>query len=338
MKATWRISPWNDTGSVAFEVAIDGDAGKLVLGAGGLALCFPYETKTLGGYADPGGLNAHLITLEGWLGHQSDGNCLTLRIPSQVVMPNAYNLLIPITSAQLASLEARRGTEPSHLNILLSGTARISILGNRNGAATNEHGVLVRPEFAGEVQAVRTAGSNLVTLTISRERWLGILSEAGPRRFRLIELPLPMTKKLASVLDLLEQSVLLLRRGECSDAISKARKVVEGVLVETATHWGVSRPTDGHVKWCEGLGKRLERAWPDDPTGGLLFGRLLAAAWSWTSEDHHYSPTAISKRAEAEFAIGLASDLLLLASELVEAHPDRLSQAATPTSGHDILN
>lgn len=325
MEATWRLEPWNNPNQVAFEVAIDGDATMLVAGAGGLALSIPYKPKVLGAYADPGGLNAHLITLEGWLGHQSDGNCLTLRIPSQIVMPNGYNLMVPVAPLQLAKLDAQRGAETLHLGMVISGTARIPIPGKKTLGAANQQGVLILPEFAGEVQSVRTGG-NVGTLTVSRERWLEILSAAGPRSFRLIELPLPTTTKLTAILDLLEQSILLLRRGEFSGAISEARKVVEGILMETASHWGVKRPADGHVKWCEALGRRLERAWPNDPTSGLLIGRLLAAAWSWTSEDHHYSPTAVSKRAEAEFAIGLASDLLLLAAELVETHPHRLQK------------
>jgi hypothetical protein len=332
MKSTWRIAPWNDLGHVAFDVGIDGDAAKLITGAGGLRLTFSYEIKTHGESTDPGGINAHIISLEGWIGHERDGNCLTLRIPSQTLMPDGSGLAVPVTREQLASFDAQRGLDSLRFNVLLSGTARIPVSNRSDPSARNQHGMLMRPEVAGEVQAVRTAGSNPVALTISRERWLNILSEAGPRRYRLIELPVPNAKDLSGILDLLEESVLLLRRGEWSDAISKARKVVEGVLVETARHWAVQEPDDGHVKWCEGLGRRLENAWHDDSASGLLFGRLLAAAWSWTSEEHHYAATVTSKRAEAEFAIGLASDLLLLADELVNAHPNRIT-----TQGSKVL-
>jgi len=321
MNTTCRVTPWNTFGNTAFGVDIDGDATTIGAGAGGLLLHFPYQTRAYGEFADPQGLNAHLISLEGWLGYGSDGNSLPIRLPSQIVFPNNYGLSVPITSEQLADLDAVRGTDPLYLSILLAGTARVPVSRAREEAATNEYGVLTSAEFPGEVQSVRMQGGTPVTLTISRERWLTILNNSGPRRYRLIELPLPVGNAIVGLLPILEQAIVLLRRGEWRDAIAKARQVVEGVLVETADRWNVPRPTDGHVKWCEGLGRRLENAWPDDSTSGLLFGRLLASAWSWTSVEHHYSPSIVSKRSEAEFAIGLASDLLLLAGELLDAHP-----------------
>lgn len=301
MNPAWRLEPWNNRDFTAFDVLIDGEDITLVKGTGGMALRFPYETKTYGSFVDPGNQNAYLISIEGWLGHESDDQQLTIRIPNQIVMPNGHGLLVPITAMQLEELDAKRGSEPQRLKILLAGTARIPVAGERDASAANQYGVLTRAEYDGEVQAVRSSGNAPVTLTISHEKWLSLLSEAGPRQYRLIELPLPASKKLGGVVRLLEDAVVLLRRGETVDAIAKARKVVEGVLVETAANW--------------------------DPANGLLFGRLLASAWSWTSEEHHYAISAVSKRAEAEFAIGLASDLLLLAGELVEIRPERIAKA-----------
>lgn len=331
MEATWRLEPWNDWRGSGFELSIDGDAATLEVGTTGLALRFPYKAKVIGAYEDPGELNARLLTLEGWIGHQTDGICLTLRIPSQVVMPNGYQLTVPVSQYEVAALDAKRGTDALHLSVLILGTARIPISDSADTGTKNKHGVLIRPEFSGEILPLRSAGSSPVTLTIGRERWLSILSTAGPRRFRLIELPLPASENLATTLELLEQAIVLMRRASYSDAVAKARLVVEGVLFESARHWGISRPSDGHTKWCEALGKRLENAWPNDPESGALFGRLLAAAWSWTSEDHHYSPTMVSKRTEAEFAIGLASDALLLAGELIEAYPQRYVATTSST-------
>jgi hypothetical protein len=332
MEATWRLAPWNDWGGSGFELSIEGDAAVLEAGTTGLALRFPYKYKTIGDHADPGELNARLLTLEGWIGHQTDGICLTLRIPSQVVMPNGHQLTAPVSQGELAALDAKRGTDALNLNILLLGTGRIPVPGTPDPGARNKHGILVRPELSGEIWPVRTTGNTAVNLTIGREQWLKILGSAGPRRFRLIELPIPVSTKLATTVDLLEQASVLMRRGSYSDAVAKARLVVEGVLVETARHWGIPRPNDGHAKWCEALGRRLQSSWPSDPESGLLFGRLLAAAWSWTSEDHHYSPTITSKRTEAEFAIGLASDALLLVGELISAHPQPLQHGTTTNS------
>ena len=339
MNATWRLAPWNDQGHTAFDVIVDGERAALVVSSCGLVFQFPYEIKTYGQFADPGGVNAHIIALEGWIGHEKDSNCLTLRIPSQALMPDGRGIAVPVTREQLAGLDAQRGAGSLRLSVLFLGTARVPISAQRDPTARNQHKVLTRPEVGGEVQAIRTSGSIPVTLEISREHWLGILSAAGPRQYRLIELPLHKARMLNQPLALLEEATVVLRRGEWGDAVSKARKVVEGVLVESANHWGVTRPTDGHPKWCEALGKRLENAWPGDPMSGILFGRLLASAWSWTSEEHHYSPSVTSKRVEAEFAIGLASDLLLLADELMTTYPQLIvskSVAPEPLPQNDV--
>ena len=323
MQQTWRLTAWSDSGHTAFSVEIDGDAVQLVAAAAGPVLRLPYKTQVFGPYADPQHLSARLITLEGWMGHDNDGHALGIRIPSQTVMPNAYYLDVPVTREQLASLDAARGTNDLFLKILLSGIARVPLAADRDPQAANEHGVLLRAEFPGEIEAVRTDSGTPCTLKLSRELWLTILSAAGPRRFRLIELPTPEASALSTVAAILEHAVVNLRRGEWRDAIAKAREVVEGLIVELAKHWNVPRPTDGStVKWSRDLGNRLKNSWPGDPTSGELLGCLLASAWSWTAEEHHYSPSMISKRTEAEFALGLATDLLMLAAELIVSHPN----------------
>lgn len=118
---------------------------------------------------------------------------------------------------------------------------------------------MLRAEFPGEIEAVRTDSGTPGTLNIARELWLTILSAAGPRRFRLIELPTPEASALNTVAAILERAVVNLRC-EWRDAIAKAREVVEGLIVELAKHWNVPQPTDGStVKWSRDLGNRLKK-------------------------------------------------------------------------------
>jgi hypothetical protein len=149
MNPSWRLQPWNNPGQTVFDVTIDASATTLVVGACGLLLRFPYEFKTYGEFADPGGHNAHILSLEGWCGHESDGQALSLRIPSQIVVPNGHALMVPVTREQLASLDAKRGTEGQRLHVLLSGTARIPRPAERDAAAVNQHGVLTEAGIPG---------------------------------------------------------------------------------------------------------------------------------------------------------------------------------------------
>lgn len=325
MRASTRLAAWNDPGSSSFEIVIDSEDVTMQTSSVGHFLRLKYAWTPRGGYADSQGLSACLITLEGWLGHQRDGHSLGLRIPSQVVPPNAPSLDAPITDAQVAALDAARGADDLSIHIFLSGTARVPLPGERDRGATNEHGVLVRPEYRGEINSVRIDSGTPLSITISQQRWIDMMNVTGTRKFRLVEFAQPVSSKLERVISLLEAGVLNLRRGEWRDAVAKAREVVEGILVEVAQHWNVPRERI-KARWCEQLGKRLSRAWPGDPSSGVLFGNLLAAGWAWTSEEHHYSATIVSKRAEAEFALGLASDLIILAGELMDAHPDKIEQ------------
>ena len=120
--------------------------------------------------------------------HDNDGHALGIRIPSQTAKPNAYYLDDPVHFGFSWTLWTQhRGINDLFLQTLLSGIARVPLAAERDPQAANEHGVLLRAEFPGEIEAVRTDSGNPCTLKIARELWLTILSAAGPRRFRLME-------------------------------------------------------------------------------------------------------------------------------------------------------
>lgn len=276
----------------------------------------PLPTSRLAAWSD-----SSQLSLEGWLGHERDNSCLGIRVPNQIVMPNASYLDTPVTDEQIAALDAARGAEDLFLKVMLAGTARIPLPSAKDVEASNKHGVLTKPEYPGDIQSVRIDSGTPTPIKITKQQWVEMLNIVGPRRFRLIELPSAAGSTLAPLSATLEVATLHLRRGDWREAIARAREVVEGVVIEVASCWNVPKPANGsQVKWCEALGKRLANVWPDDSASGTLLGQLMAAAWSWTSEEHHYSPTAVSKRTEAEFALGLATDLLLLAGELMDVH------------------
>jgi hypothetical protein len=320
MRQAWRLTTWHDPGGTGFTVEIDGNEAQLISTASGLILRLPYLIRAVYLDADSQQPPAELITLEGWFGLDSEGIALTGHVPSQIVMPNASYLDVPVTHELLASLDSARGTGDVLVKILLGGIARTPRLPTKKRYADVQSKTPSQIELPADVRAVRSDSLG-PSLKIGRERWLELLAAAGRRRYRVVELPIPESRILGQIAATLDRAVLYLRRGDWRDAVAKSREIVEGIIVELSNHWGVPRPTDGSTtKWARDLGHRLANSWPDDQASGELLGNLLGAAWAWTAEDHHYSPSATSKRIEAEFAIGLAADLFLLANELMERH------------------
>jgi hypothetical protein len=61
---------------------------------------------------------------------------------------------------------------------------------------------------------------------------------------------------------------------------------------------------------------------------------LLSGAWTWLAPAPHYG-TGIPQRQTVTFALGLCTDLLQFASQVLQAHPDPIPPSArnSPAGG-----
>ncbi len=251
-----------------------------------------------------------LLSLEGWIGYgnvsESDARLL---IPSQVVWPdNRTRLQVPLTDAQIEAIEeARKGGQVS-LTVWLGGLAAVGQV----------------------LESVQSASSGY--LGIERERWLTVLQQLGAGTRRLVELPEPRLPRdvpqWAECVRLLNGATQLHRSGEYEHALVNCRQIVEGIPRVLCAVWGFlqQQRNQTFANWVQALGDRLGTAWPEDRLTPGMLQTMLTGAWRWSAPAPHYG-TGIPLREDVAFALGLCTDLLLFASQVLQAHPDPIESS-----------
>ncbi len=253
-----------------------------------------------------------LLSLGGWIGYvnvpESDARLL---IPSQIVWPdNRSRLQVPLTDAQIQAIEEARKGGLVSLTIWLEGLASV--------------GQAVAP--------VQSASAGY--LAIERERWLTVLQQLGAGTRRLVELPEPRLpreeQRWAECVRLLDGAVQFYRRGEYEQVLIDCRAIAEGIPQVLCDYWGLPQKTrhQSFAKWVEAMETRLTTAWPDDHLTPGMLQTMLTGAWRWSAPAPHYG-TGIPLREDVAFALGLCTDLLLFAGQVLQAHPDPLTREAS---------
>ena len=306
----WRLRQWSaQIGDPSFEVEIDpvsviGYRGKL-----GAALLLPYKQRNPGGSLTEEPL---LLSIGGWLGWQGEAaHVLSVEIPQQPVFVNGSLLRIPLRDDQVTAIELARGLGPATLHIVLNGTGsvmHVNIATNRSNPSVRSLG----PESG--------QGNDL---TIPREKWLEILKVLGGGGLRLVELPelsLPHDPVWQECLRLLDGATTKLRLGDFEGVKQDCREVVEGIATVLANQWKIPR-RESFADWTKELARRMQGVWPRDKGAAGELGQLLAAIFSWASEEHHYGSKLPAKR-ESVFALSLAGALVEFAGEMLTVHPE----------------
>jgi hypothetical protein len=252
-----------------------------------------------------------------------------VEVPMQSLHPNNRILRIPLTTADLYRIEARRGFTEVSCQLMLSGLANVLFQPFPN------------PPYKGELQAVVTVPvhSNMhAPFTIEREHWLRLLTQARFASARLLELPTlasPAASEWAGCNTLLERAAAQLRGGESEPAMATCRQVLEGLVIVIGKHWGLAPPRpgqEGMEGWLKELAGRLGSSWPEDAYAAKVLTSLYSALWSWTSRSHHYG-SSVPLHQEAGFAVGLTAELLTHAGHLLAAHPTPLT---SPPAVNDL--
>jgi hypothetical protein len=160
-------------------------------------------------------------------------------------------------------------------------------------------------------------------LTVPRETWLKAYADMGGGAVSLLEVwtPGPPADQVlwAECIRRSNLAQSALARGEVEAAMQGSRIVVEGIVAVLAASWNVAKrnPFDS---WASEVAGRMSAAWPDDADSAEMLGSLLKAAWAWTSPSHHFG-SIVPARAEASFAVSLATHLTQFVSQVLKAHP-----------------
>ncbi len=303
--AEWWLKKWSPAGNDPNFVKVQIDPVEVwgCRGAFGPMLVLPYKLPK----GEGSSASLELLSLEGWIGlgnvTESDTR---LPIPSQIVWPapQQYRLQVPITGVQIEAIEEARKGSQVNLTVWLG------------GVASGDQGL----------QAVQSTNSSWVT--IERERWLVVLQQLGAGARRLVELPEPHLPReipgWAECVRLLDGATQLHRSGDYEHALANCRQIVEGIPHVLGTVWGLQQPRNGQppfAVWIQGLEAQLRDAWPEDRLTPGMLQTMIAGAWRWLAPTPHYG-TGIPQREDVAFALGLCTDLLQFAGQVLQAHPD----------------
>ena len=302
----WWLKKWSPTGNDPNFVVVQIDPALITGGRGtfGPMLFLPYTLPK----PEVASTALQLLSLEGWIGcgnkNESESHARLL-IPSQVIWPGGQpKLQVPVTDVQIEAIEETRNGGQVNLTVWLGGLA-----------------------FAGQTLVpVHSASSG--SLAIKREDWLTIFQQLGAGARRLVELPDPRLPReipgWAECVRLLDGATQLHRNGEYEHALANCRQIVEGIPQVLSTVWGLQLPRNGQppfAVWIQGLETQLRDAWPEDRLTPGMLQTMIAGAWRWLAPTPHYG-TGIPMREDVAFALGLCTDLLQFAGQVLQAHPD----------------
>ncbi len=296
--AEWYLSPW---GSHQDSARVQIDPAEIRGGRGpfGLVLFLPYKLPKQEGSS----ASLNLLSLEGWIGlgnvTESDAR---LQIPSQILWPGPqYRLQVPITDAQIEAIEQIRNGGRANLVVWLGGVA--------------SSGQRLLP--------VQSTNSNY--LLVERERWLAVLQQLGAGTRRLVELPEPRLPRgeqhWAECMRLLDEATRFYQSGDYEHALINCRSVIEGIPRVLCAVWGLTLQGRSFRERAQSLRDQLSAAWPEDRWTPETLQFLLTGAWHWLAPTPHYGMD-IPLREEAAFVLGLCTDLLHFAGQVLQAHPD----------------
>lgn len=305
----WWLTRWEESHAMnnpnGIKVTIDPAHISGSRGTFGAALFLPYKHTVPTGSA-----LTSLISLEGWIdwgGNNNAANEARLRIPSQQVWPAPqYQLQVPLSERQIEAIEHVRNGSLVNLSVQLGGIAV--------GSA----------ELGSVVPVQNTIMHSVV---IERERWLTVLQQLKAGTRRLVELPEPRLPRdlpaWAECLRLLDTATLAYQRGDYEPVLNNCRAIAEGIPHVLCEVWGLPTPVRGRPTfaiWMQQIETRLRAEWPDDELSAGMLRTLLSGAWSWSAPAPHYG-TGIPLRETAAFALGLCTDLLHFAGQVLQAHP-----------------
>ncbi len=300
----WYLKPWDTYHHMqgpAIKVEVDPAAVAGGRGTFGPVLFLPYTLPT----PDEASASLRLLSLEGWIGYGNVADSTArLLIPSQIIWPAPqYRLQVPLTDMQIEAIEEERKGERVNLTVWLGGLASV--------------GQVVVP--------VQSAGSGY--LGIERECWLTVLRDLGAGARRLVELPEPRLPRDAQhwseCMRLLDRAIQCYRSGEYEQALVNCRQVVEGIPHILCAVWGLPQQREGRSldSWLQEVENRLSTAWPDDRLTPGMLRTMITGAWRWSAPAPHYG-TGMPMRETVAFALGLCTDLLQFAGQVLQAHPD----------------
>ncbi len=281
-----------------------------------------------------------LLSLEGWIGWGNEAEyAAKLPIPSQIIWPSGQSRLqVPITDTQIEAIEQVRNGGPVVLKVSLGGLAAMPlrlIPSETGGAAASTArlpSVEARPA-PGDwlwISEMPVQNSYPVSFNIERERWLTVLQQFGAGTRRLVELPEPRLPRdeqhWAECVRLLDGATQFYRGGEYEQALVNCRQIVEGIPQVLCAVWGLpqKRNNQAFEGWMQELENRLSAAWQNDHLTPGMLRTMIAGAWHWLAPTPHYG-TGIPLREDVAFALGLCTDLLLFAGQVLQAHPDPIA-------------
>lgn len=319
---TLYLSRWSGAGRTDFTIEVDAPNITALPSHNGGVLKLPLTAKP-----DQAGFGASMIALHGRLViAESAMNNPGIKIPMQAWSPNYTALEVPLTFADMAVAEIARNTNDASCLLELVAIANIS-----HEPPAQPQQSPPWPTQAWMTTVVRDNGSG-VTFTLLKQHWLDLLKAMGFERTRLIELPVApgaVGPQWAECIRLLQSATSDVRSNRRDSAVGTCRKVIEGIGKVLEHQWGVKvGPGDSKPKQLKELSGRIASAWPNDKEAGELLANLYAAAWTWSSPEHHYGST-VPEQAEAEFALLLTASLLTHAGHLLRAHPEPLKEPPT---------
>lgn len=289
----------------------------------GRILCLPYTLSPLGGSSR---VTLRLLSFEGWIGWGNEQDFVgRIRIPSQIISnnPNKSCLQVPITDVQIEAIEdARKGSNAS-FTVSFAGLATVT-------PSSTDANILATLQAEGVGNFMPIESSHPSSLSIERERWLIVLQDLGAGTRRLVELPEPHLPRGVpqwnECLRLLDGAIQLHRSGDYEHALVNCRQIVEGIPHVLCAVWGLrqKRSDQSFEGWVHEMENRLSSAWQNDHLTPKMLRTMLTGTWHWSVSAPHYG-TGIPLREEVSFALGLCTDLLHFAGQVLQAHPHSIT-------------
>jgi hypothetical protein len=230
------------------------------------------------------------ISLEGALLWENDSSGLP--IPAQSAgRGGTFGLAVPITDAQLATFERRRGQKEPAFQLQLRGVAQDTQTGRVRGYA---------PMMAS------------MPFTIPRDRWADVLDACGYGRIRIVELPPPPDRQdaaWAAIARRLEAASRDFNLGRYGESMVSTRTVIEEMVSIIEADLKITPLSPAFKNRVEAVSKHLTTMHASrggDPFA--VIGAVLGAAFGFTSEPAHRG-FEVASREDAEFALFLTTAL-----------------------------
>jgi hypothetical protein len=320
---TLRLSRWSGSGGADFILELDLQTISAVPAHDGGILRLPFTSKP-----DEVPFGSSLVAVSGRLviAESVTNNNPGIKIPMQAWYPNHTTVEVPLTVTDMALAEIGRKSGDAQFWLELAALANV-----RHKPPAQPQQSTPWPTQPWMTTIVRDDTGMGLSFVVKKQDWLELLIAMGFGRARLVELPVAsgaVGPEWAECMRLLESATGDVRSNRHDSAVGTCRKVVEGISRVLAKQWGVVIPNDHSMsERLKELAGRIAKAWPNDEEAGQLLTSLYAAAWNWTSPEHHYG-SPVPEQAEAEFAVMLAAALLTHAGYLLRVHPERLKEAS----------